>query len=392
MPYPNFHVVHLAPFSEFDPETVRTEYGGTVFGVTMPKNVWVRYGVHKTRKEELPIAIGFPVEVYSISEVEEIMKNNNIPYMDINPAQQESALRKMELRYYIKGKGRMLERANSATPRKLTFSGIARTSNPILGYDGVLEYDDTDTYTIESLPIPIDFNHYETIGKIMVVKKTKGNLYIKGEIISKKENDTADDVIRALLSGLPYQLSIFATPNADSVVEESSEDRGDGTIIRTRTYRNYTLRGVAVCYYGADGATKIIPREEDEMPTNDPQEIPQPEVPREAAMSGGEQDVRVLSADSAQPPAESKKAEEEIEKGEETDFRKLSSVIEDLQSLAAQLREELASLKEERSKPRPQERENKAQFPSFLPEDAAPKAVSRAMLSVQSFARSIKNS
>ena len=388
MPLENFHVVHLAPFDEFVEDTVKTEYGGVVFGAVMPSDVWVRYAFHKTRGEILPFSIGFPSEKYSLEEVVEIMKNNNIPYMDITPASSTATIRAMTLKLMPSSCKRKNSLSQGAVSR-LRVAGIARTSEPVLAPDGSLEYDDIETYTVQTLPIPIDYEHTFSIGRVLSVRKTKGNLYIKGEIISTDPTSAAAAVINGILSGVPYQLSIFATPSIDSVVEEGMENV-DGKKVPVRRYKNYTLRGVAICSYGADGFTKVIPRDEEEKMS---EEVLNERV--EAEDTNENPASRVLSVPVSRACEGGQREAEEInedKKEEDKDDARLMSIsaalLEIKESLEA-LKEDFKTISEKMQPVSGLERT--FSIPSIVPSDTQSKPESKVLRSVQSFARSLNN-
>ncbi len=263
MPMPNFHIVHLKPFDEFVPTTVRTEYGGLVFGVQMPEDVFVRYAYHRERKEELPFSIGFPADKYTVDEVVAFLKDAELPYIEVVPASNSEAIRSTRILCAristVAQQDRFCRIRGGGRARKLTFSGIARTAEPVMGADSVLEYDDVATLRVPSLTLPLDYSHNFDIvvGRVITVRKRGGNLYVRGEIISSRPGDQADEIIDGLLAGRPYQLSIFSTADGKSVVREIHEPDG---VHQTpcRVYENYVLRGVAICTYGADAQTKVI--------------------------------------------------------------------------------------------------------------------------------------
>lgn len=279
MPMPNFHVVHLKPFDEFDPSTVRTEYGGTVFGVVMPEDVWVRFAWHIAREEELPFSIGFPANKYSVEEIANFLDESKIPYIEIiEAAKGESQSRMLSLEIKkVDAQDSFVVCRGTGQARKLGFTGIARTDQPVMGPDGTPEYDDIRTLRIPSLTLPLDYAHnFDVIvGRVNAVRRRSGKLYIRGEVISSRPGDKADEIIDDLLAGKPLQLSIFAVGDGRSAVRTLVEEDGVHQV-PCRIYENFILRGVAICGYGADGNTKIQPDKEGakEMP---PEELPQAE-------------------------------------------------------------------------------------------------------------------
>jgi len=348
MPMPNFHVVHLKPFDEFDPATVRTEYGGLVFGVQMPEDVWVRYAFHKERKEELPFSVGFPADKYTLDEITAFMNEAGIPYIEIIPASNQEALRGVRLLSVriskVGTQDRFAKMRGGGRVRKLAFSGLARTSEPVVGCDGVLEYDDITTLRINSLTLPLDYAHNfdVVVGRVTSIRKRGGNLYIRGEVISARPGDQADEIIDSLLAGRPHQLSIFAVADGKSVVREITEPDG---IHETpcRVYENYVLRGVAICTYGADGNTKVVPKNLIEEGVGGVMSSTQPDPDPTARMLSESEQAKSRQPEGApagdQPPAEDPTVDQ-------------PDVMEEIATLKEQLRsfdERLAAVEEKQA-------------------------------------------
>jgi hypothetical protein len=105
--------------------------------------------------------------------------------------------------------------------------------------------------------IVIDYNHDEVIGYANKFDTSTGDLYISGVVQSTKPDDRAAEVIERGPE-TPYEASINF---GDSVVVEELPE-GQMVNINGRQlqgpltiFRDWTLRGVAVCPYGADKNT-----------------------------------------------------------------------------------------------------------------------------------------
>lgn len=106
--------------------------------------------------------------------------------------------------------------------------------------------------------IPIDYRHDEPIGYVNKFNSDSGNLELAGALVPFKDSDRATEIIHKSKNGVPYEASIdFRAPVVMEEVAagqfaEVNGNRVDGpaTVIR-----QWTLRGVAVCPYGADPNT-----------------------------------------------------------------------------------------------------------------------------------------
>jgi hypothetical protein len=109
--------------------------------------------------------------------------------------------------------------------------------------------------------VPVDYNHNpnEVIGYLNHFDISDGNLRCSGALVPYKDQDRATEVAFKANAGVPYEASIFFG-GGDVVIEELCEGdvaevngakmSGPGVI-----FREWPLRGVAVCPYGADQNT-----------------------------------------------------------------------------------------------------------------------------------------
>lgn len=108
--------------------------------------------------------------------------------------------------------------------------------------------------------IPVDYVHSENevIGYVNKFDASSGDLQLSGALVPFKDSDRATEIIYKNRLGVPYEASIDFR---DSMVMEElrkgqvatvngNEVEGPAVIIR-----QWTLRGVAVCPYGADPNT-----------------------------------------------------------------------------------------------------------------------------------------
>lgn len=110
--------------------------------------------------------------------------------------------------------------------------------------------------------VAVDYNHdpKEVIGYLNHFDISSGDLHCSGALVPYKENDRATEVAHKARNGVPYEASIFFG-GGDTVVEEVPQGEcaevngykfdGPGVI-----FREWPLRGVALCPYGADMNTE----------------------------------------------------------------------------------------------------------------------------------------
>lgn len=109
----------------------------------------------------------------------------------------------------------------------------------------------------------LDYNHNEdeVIGKISSLRVEDGALVGTAEILSATDGDRAEEVIKRILAGTPYEVSplLHTALSLSEVIEEGETATVNGRTVAGPivVYRNTPLRGVAVCPYGTDKYTGI---------------------------------------------------------------------------------------------------------------------------------------
>ena len=110
--------------------------------------------------------------------------------------------------------------------------------------------------------LPIDYAHNdsEVLGYLNHFDSESGDLLASGALIPFSENDRASEVLFKMREGVPYEASIFFGGDGIKVQEIAEGEvspvngydfAGPGVIIR-----EWPLRGVAICPYGADANTE----------------------------------------------------------------------------------------------------------------------------------------
>lgn len=150
---------------------------------------------------------------------------------------------------------------NGEGSKTAPFKMVARTGDAIdHPYWGRVVHDLSGMLTHKAR-LPIDFNHdpSDIIGYANRFDHSSGDLEVSGALVPYKDNDRASEIVHKQRNGVPYEASIDFS-GAKLKVEEVPE--GVGVEVNGRQFtgpinviRQWSLRGVAVCPYGADRNT-----------------------------------------------------------------------------------------------------------------------------------------
>jgi len=110
--------------------------------------------------------------------------------------------------------------------------------------------------------VPIDYVHdsKEIVGYLNKFDATSGDLVTSGALVPFKDSDRATEIVHKMKAGVPYEASINFGGDGIKI-----EDVGDGMVAQVNGYqfegpgiivREWPLRGVAICPYGADANTE----------------------------------------------------------------------------------------------------------------------------------------
>ena len=139
---------------------------------------------------------------------------------------------------------------------------LARTGQPIRHwYWGTVVHDMAGMQLAKDT-LPLDYCHFEeeVVGFLNKFDISSGDLQVSGVLVPFAEDDRASEIAFKAKSGVPYEASInFAggplrieeLQTGTSATVNGNLVNGPATIIR-----QWTLRGVAVCPYGADMNTE----------------------------------------------------------------------------------------------------------------------------------------
>lgn len=151
--------------------------------------------------------------------------------------------------------------SNGDNAKSAPFKMTARSGQPIEHWFWGRVVHDMDGMKLSKNRVAIDYAHdpKEIIGYANHFETDSGDLVVSGALVPFKENDRATEIMHKQREGIPYEASINFS--GDGIrVEEIREGQtasvngysfsGPGMIIR-----EWPLRGIAVCPYGADQNT-----------------------------------------------------------------------------------------------------------------------------------------
>jgi len=139
---------------------------------------------------------------------------------------------------------------------------VARSGKPIEHWFWGRVVHDLAGMRLHKSRIPIDYVHdsKEVIGYLNRFDTESGDLITSGALVPFKESDRATEILHKFRAGVPYEASINFGGDGIKVEELSPgqvsqvngyQFEGPGVIVR-----EWPLRGVAICPYGADANTE----------------------------------------------------------------------------------------------------------------------------------------
>jgi hypothetical protein len=139
---------------------------------------------------------------------------------------------------------------------------VARSGQPIEHWFWGRVVHDLEGMQLHKSRLPIDYAHdvKEVIGYLNKFDVEDGDLVTSGALVPFKDTDRATEIVHKMAAGVPYEASINFGGDGIKV-----QDVPEGTVAEVNGYtfdgpgcivREWPLRGVAVCPYGADMNTE----------------------------------------------------------------------------------------------------------------------------------------
>lgn len=137
---------------------------------------------------------------------------------------------------------------------------IARSGEPITHWYWGRIIHDLSGMQLHKEKLPADYCHWEEIGYLDQFDVSGGQLEVAGALVpTTASDDIATKIIQRAKGGVPYEASIDWTDDAlfeyvpEEYVTEVNGQEFEGPLL---VVREWSLRGVAVCPYGADKNTE----------------------------------------------------------------------------------------------------------------------------------------
>jgi hypothetical protein len=139
---------------------------------------------------------------------------------------------------------------------------VARSGKPIFHWFWGNVVHDLAGMHLHKPRVTIDYVHddKEVVGYLNRFDSTSGDLVTSGALVPFKDSDRATEIIHKMKAGVPYEASINFGGDGIKI-----EDVPDGMVAQVNGYqfsgpgiivREWPLRGVAICPYGADANTE----------------------------------------------------------------------------------------------------------------------------------------
>ena len=149
---------------------------------------------------------------------------------------------------------------NGDDAKTAPFRMVARSGEPIEHWFWGRVAHDLGGMRLSKPRVPIDYIHDDgdVIGYANKFDTDSGDLVVSGALTPFKDSDRATEIVFKAKQGVPYEASInFSAPvklqevaAGETTQVNGREFSGPGVVIR-----DWTLRGIAVCPYGADANT-----------------------------------------------------------------------------------------------------------------------------------------
>jgi hypothetical protein len=194
---------------------------------------------------------------------------------------------------------------------------VARSGQPIEHWFWGRVVHDLAGMRLHKPRLPVDYVHdpKEVIGYLNHFSAESGDLVTSGALVPFKDSDRATEIMHKQAQGVPYEASINfggdglrveEVPAGQSVAVNGYDFEGPGIVIR-----EWPLRGVAICPYGADMHTESATFADGETKTYAAAVIPAPSAnTKEAPVS---ESVEVKAEAEEPTPFEELKAEKPVE-------------------------------------------------------------------------------
>lgn len=150
---------------------------------------------------------------------------------------------------------------------------LARTGQPLDHWYWGKVIHDMRGLKVHKKSLPVDYAHCdeEVLGYLDKFDTSSGDLVVSGELVPYGDKDRAAEVIHKSRNKVPYEASIyFSGPLRVEEVSPGASAKVNGYTVEgpATIFRQWSLRGVAICPHGYDRNTKT------QLKAGDPHEVP----------------------------------------------------------------------------------------------------------------------
>jgi hypothetical protein len=162
----------------------------------------------------------------------------------------------------------------SADGTKAPIKMLGRSAEPIFHWYWGKIIHDMEGFSTDHPTVPVDWCHDATweegIGYLNKFKADKKGLFVEGDLVSIEPTDRAAKLMKKSAAGVPYQASIFFRAERIEQVPEGFSAKVNGFDVEGPAIivRQWALRGMAVCLYGADHRTQSKFSDGDQVPVD----------------------------------------------------------------------------------------------------------------------------
>jgi len=276
MPLPNEHSARLRNPGDYKEKPDWSKKGkfrrtsdGTLYGkIKVPETIDVIWGQLKSQsgKAADPESLRFPTKGWTAAAAKKWLKDNKVKYIRFEPAQPKkkegaSLCEIPREAFYFDAGTFQLADPDRADDARVPIKMLARSGQPIVHwYWGKIVHDLSGVRHKARVPIDYRHNPDQGIGYLDRFDTKTGDLWVEGALVPYGQDDKAQELIHRSQHGVPYEASIFWGGDGIKLeeIDAKSKAKVNGYEIEGPAVivREWPLRGVAVCLYGADANTR----------------------------------------------------------------------------------------------------------------------------------------
>ena len=258
MPYLNEHAARIREPHEFEKDSFRRENNKFGDGIHVIFARLLGDGNKMTVQ-----AIRFDAQKFSEKKAKDWLRENGYEYIIFEPAISSAKKHSVPAGAMTFTIGEFSLGDNGENAKSAPVTMRIRSGGAIDHWFWGRVIHDASGMRLAKNRIAVDYNHNpdEIIGYLNHFEAdNSGNMIARGALCPYRDNDRASEVIAKMRAGVPYEASIFfggEDTYCEQVDDGQTAEVNGYTVSGPATiFRSWTLRGVAVCPYGADMHTR----------------------------------------------------------------------------------------------------------------------------------------